>query len=214
MRDCIAAAADDDTRAQVRVDRAAAAQRKDVETVGDYVGLTLLVAAHTPRTGEEAARVPAVADPERRSRRAAGEVVAGDAPEAVVDGAARGGEMAAAAVLPDAGREDGLDCGAVEAARAGAVDTRGAAAGDAAAAAQKAVAAAEVDEAADAGVGAGATRAGVDRGRARAMDGQQERERKTAVFWSPCPYRHATVRAASYYLPPSPFGSTGIVRCG
>lgn len=214
-RDCIAAADD----GILPWDREVAAQKRDVGMEADCAAqkLALALAARTPRTGEEAARVPAVAEPERRSRRAAEEVAVVDALAAVVDGVVRGAvkavveAAAVAAGLPDAGLGDGLggcDAAVAEAAaRAGAADTRGAAAG-AAAVVQKAVAAAEVDglagAAADAGVAAGATRSGADRVGVRATSGQQqEGERKTAVFWSPCPYRHATVRAASYYLSPS-----------
>lgn len=200
------------------MDRAAEAQRRDGGMEEDCAVQAL--AAHTPLAGGEAARVPAVADQERRSRRAVAEVAVENAPVAVLDGAARDVEMvvivvaaaAEAVVLRAAGPEDGLDCcSAAEAARAGVADTRDVGA----AAARKAVAAEEVDGPAGADAGAGATRSGAVRGRA---NGQQEGERKTAVFWSPCPYRHATVRAASYYLfslrvRSAARGSCGAVKC-
>jgi hypothetical protein len=181
----------------------------------DCAAQTRAVAARTPRTGVEAARVPAVADPKHRCRRAAGEVVVADAPEAEVGVAAavaaRGGETAVEAVLRDAGLQADLGYDEVQAARVAAAGTRG----EGAAAAQNAAAVAADGEAAAGGAGvvvAGASR--VAGGRGREGGAERSGQRKTTVFWSPCPYRHmARSGRRSYYLPPSPFGSTGIVRC-
>lgn len=206
------AAVDADTLARYRECRAAAVQRIEVETAEDYAALVDVAAAHTPLTELEEARVPAVVGPGHQSRRAAGEAAVGYALALEAVGPARGVETAAAAAaaVQDTGPvgED-LGSGAAKAARVAAEDTRGIGA----AGAQMAARAAAVDAAV--GGGAAAARAVAGRGDIGAMDGQQqEGERETTVFWSPCPYRHATVKAASYYLPPSPFGSTGIVRCG
>lgn len=167
---------------------------RDGETVGGCAAAqTQVVAAHTPRIEEEAAR-----DLEHRNSRAAVENALG---AVVVGDAARGGEKAAAAVLLDAGWVEGLGGGVMEEV------ARGTRAAGVAAAAQRTEAVAEED-----GGSAGADREG-GRGRVNAngVGRTGERERKTAVFESPCPYLHATT-VRSYYLSLRARGSCGAVK--